>query len=66
MLVFSYVPDLSSKKSAQGITNKQPKSAPGTNSSYALPTPPLGTVADAGNQHRGGPGGIVTPTSTFI
>ncbi|KAI0418525.1 carbohydrate-binding module family 50 protein [Xylaria grammica] len=39
-------------------------SAPGTNSSYALPPPPLGTDADAGNQQRGGPGGVVTPTST--
>lgn len=25
---------------------------------------PLGTNADAGNQQRGGPGGIVTPTTT--
>ncbi|KAI8631442.1 hypothetical protein F5Y19DRAFT_473115 [Xylariaceae sp. FL1651] len=39
-------------------------SAPGTNSSYALPTPPLGTDADSGNQQRGGQGGIVTPTTT--
>ncbi|KAI1382676.1 uncharacterized protein F4822DRAFT_440959 [Hypoxylon trugodes] len=39
-------------------------SAPGTNSSYVLPPPPLGTDADAGNQQRGGPGGVVTPTST--
>ncbi|KAI0431904.1 hypothetical protein F5Y09DRAFT_340145 [Xylaria sp. FL1042] len=39
-------------------------SAPGTNSSYTLPTPPLGTDADSGNQQRGGQGGVVTPTST--
>ncbi|KAI0437932.1 hypothetical protein F4803DRAFT_536864 [Xylaria telfairii] len=39
-------------------------SAPGTNSSFALPPPPLGTDADAGNQQRGGPGGVVTPTTT--
>ncbi|KAI0124099.1 hypothetical protein BJ170DRAFT_697065 [Xylariales sp. AK1849] len=39
-------------------------SAPGTNSSYSLAPPPLGTGADAGNQQRGGAGGIVTPTTT--
>ncbi|KAK8137866.1 lysM domain-containing protein [Apiospora sp. TS-2023a] len=39
-------------------------SAPGTNSSYALPPPPLGTSADAGNQQRGGEGGVVAPTTT--
>lgn len=26
--------------------------------------PPLGTSADAGNQQRGGQGGVVTPTTT--
>ncbi|KAK9772777.1 hypothetical protein AB5N19_03209 [Seiridium cardinale] len=39
-------------------------SAPGTKGSYTLAPPPLGTDADAGNQQRGGQGGIVTPTST--
>ncbi|KAF7536115.1 hypothetical protein G7054_g4838 [Neopestalotiopsis clavispora] len=41
-------------------------SAPGTNSSYALPPPPLGTAANAGNQQRGGAGGVVTPSTTVL
>ncbi|KAK8082817.1 hypothetical protein PG996_001598 [Apiospora saccharicola] len=32
--------------------------------SYALPPPPLGTSADAGNQQRGREGGVVAPTTT--
>ncbi|KAI0856210.1 hypothetical protein F4860DRAFT_493672 [Xylaria cubensis] len=39
-------------------------SSPGTNGTFTLPDPPLGTDADAGNQQRGGPGGVVTPTTT--
>ncbi|KAI2635310.1 hypothetical protein GGS21DRAFT_489973 [Xylaria nigripes] len=39
-------------------------SSPGTNGTFILPEPPLGTNADGGNQQRGGPGGIVTPTMT--
>ncbi|ORY11047.1 hypothetical protein BCR34DRAFT_614845 [Clohesyomyces aquaticus] len=35
---------------------------PGGN--YHLATPPLGESANAGNQQRGGAGGIVTPTTT--
>jgi hypothetical protein len=31
---------------------------------FSLAPPPLGTDADAGNQQRGGQGGIVTPTAT--
>lgn len=39
-------------------------SSPGTNGSFTLPAPPLGTAAGDGNQQRGGAGGIVTPTTT--
>ncbi|KDN63841.1 putative LysM domain-containing protein [Colletotrichum sublineola] len=39
-------------------------SSPGVNATYTLPAPPLGTAANAGNQQRGGAGGIVTPTTT--
>lgn len=39
------------------------RSAPG--GTYILAPPPLGTNADAGNQQRGGPGGLVTPTTTI-
>ncbi|MCJ1269693.1 hypothetical protein MMC22_009585 [Lobaria immixta] len=39
--------------------------APGVNGTYTLSPPPLGTDADAGNQQRGGPGGVVTPTTTI-
>ncbi|CZR67061.1 uncharacterized protein PAC_16960 [Phialocephala subalpina] len=39
--------------------------APGLNSTYTLAAPPLGTDADAGNQQRGGPGGVVTPCPTY-
>ncbi|KAF3021589.1 hypothetical protein E8E14_013554 [Neopestalotiopsis sp. 37M] len=35
-------------------------------SSYALPPPPLGTAANAGNQQRGGAGGVVTPSTTVL
>lgn len=41
--------------------------APGTGTTgapYTLAPPPLGTDANAGNQQRGGSGGVVTPTST--
>ncbi|KAI0140764.1 hypothetical protein BJ166DRAFT_583997 [Pestalotiopsis sp. NC0098] len=41
-----------------------PTSALGTNKSYILPPPPLGTDANAGNQQRGGAGGVVTPVTT--
>ena len=37
-------------------------SAPG--GTYQVAPPPLGTSADAGNQQRGGQGGVVTPTTT--
>ncbi|KAF2649567.1 carbohydrate-binding module family 50 protein [Lophiostoma macrostomum CBS 122681] len=40
------------------------KSPPGA-SGYTLAPPPLGTDADAGNQQRGGSGGVVTPTTTI-
>lgn len=40
-------------------------SAPGVNGTYTLAAPPLGTDADAGNQQRGGPGGVVTPCPTY-
>lgn len=40
-------------------------SAPGVNGTYTLAPPPLGTSADAGNQQRGGAGGIVTPCPTY-
>ncbi|OCL06228.1 carbohydrate-binding module family 50 protein [Glonium stellatum] len=33
--------------------------------SFSLAPPPLGTGANAGNQQRGGAGGIVTPTTTI-
>ncbi|RMZ84792.1 hypothetical protein DV737_g978, partial [Chaetothyriales sp. CBS 132003] len=36
--------------------------APG--GTYIVAPPPLGTDADAGNQQRGGQGGVVTPTTT--
>ncbi|KAI1880137.1 hypothetical protein JX265_001758 [Neoarthrinium moseri] len=39
-------------------------SSPGSNGTFVLPAPPLGTDADAGNQQRGGAGGVVTPTAT--
>ena len=39
-------------------------SPPGTTGVYSLAPPPLGTSADAGNQQRGGAGGVVTPTTT--
>ncbi|KAI0476399.1 hypothetical protein GGR56DRAFT_468019 [Xylariaceae sp. FL0804] len=39
-------------------------SSPGSNGTWTLPDPPLGTDADAGNQQRGGAGGVVTPTTT--
>ncbi|KAK7969964.1 Peptidoglycan-binding Lysin subgroup [Apiospora saccharicola] len=38
--------------------------ASGQTCSYALPPPPLGTSADAGNQQRGREGGVVAPTTT--
>ena len=38
------------------------RSSPG--GTYSLAPPPLGTNADAGNQQRGGPGGVVIPTTT--
>ncbi|KAH3941458.1 hypothetical protein HBI56_198660 [Parastagonospora nodorum] len=41
------------------------KSAPGVTGTYTLAPPPLGTDADAGNQQRGGSGGVVTPTTTI-
>lgn len=40
-------------------------SASGVNGTYTLAAPPLGTDADAGNQQRGGPGGVVTPCPTY-
>ncbi|KAF8853381.1 hypothetical protein BDZ45DRAFT_806667 [Acephala macrosclerotiorum] len=40
-------------------------SAPVINGTYTLAPPPLGTDADAGNQQRGGPGGVVTPCPTY-
>ncbi|KAI1171674.1 hypothetical protein F4777DRAFT_582718 [Nemania sp. FL0916] len=39
-------------------------SPPGLNGTFAPPDPPLGTDADASNQQRGGPGGVVSPTTT--
>ncbi|KAK1719373.1 hypothetical protein CaCOL14_006064 [Colletotrichum acutatum] len=39
-------------------------SSPGVNATYTLPAPPLGTEANAGNQQRGGAGGIVSATTT--
>ncbi|KAJ0327515.1 hypothetical protein COL5a_005895 [Colletotrichum fioriniae] len=39
-------------------------SSPGFNATYTLPAPPLGTEANAGNQQRGGAGGIVSATTT--
>ncbi|KAI0437595.1 hypothetical protein F4803DRAFT_555865 [Xylaria telfairii] len=39
--------------------------SPGTTGSFSLPPPPLGTDADSGNQQRGGPGGVVIPTTTI-
>ncbi|KAF2036026.1 hypothetical protein EK21DRAFT_83752 [Setomelanomma holmii] len=41
------------------------KSPPGVTGTYTLAPPPLGTDADAGNQQRGGSGGVVTPTTTI-
>jgi hypothetical protein len=38
--------------------------SPGTNGTFTLPAPPLGTNAGDGNQQRGGAGGVVTPTTT--
>ena len=38
--------------------------SPGTNGTFTLPDPPLGTDAGDANQQRGGAGGIVTPTTT--
>jgi hypothetical protein len=40
-------------------------SASGVNRTYTLAPPSLGTSADAGSQQRGGPGGRVTPCSTY-
>lgn len=39
--------------------------APGVNGTYTLAPPPLGTSPNAGNQQRGGQGGVVTPTTTI-
>ncbi|KAK3333069.1 hypothetical protein B0T19DRAFT_458160 [Cercophora scortea] len=39
--------------------------APGVNGTYVLAPPPLGDTANDGNQQRGGPGGVVTPTTTI-
>ncbi|KAK3692974.1 hypothetical protein B0T22DRAFT_532340 [Podospora appendiculata] len=39
--------------------------APGVNGTYVLAAPPLAAAGNDGNQQRGGPGGVVTPTTTI-